>query len=183
MDILLCETGNGGDFIFKNNDFVLTDGMHNQFYLAWFGGNVGGEESDKEDTPQSEERTDWWGNDVLFEQNLDFKFNSELETRLRDTALSSSGRLDIEETAKTDLLFMTDFGEVSTDVSITGVDRVEIFAEIQEPNNEENKTFSFIWDATKNEVENQCDDYIPKKDFVQTGDYLIGDYSGEDYLI
>jgi len=181
MDIVLCETGDGGDFIFKNGDFVLTNGMTNQPYLGWFGGNIGGEERDKEDAPQSEQRTDWWGNDLLFQQDLQFYFNSELETLLQKSALNSGQRILIEEIAEMDLSFMEGFGSVDVEATIIDIDRIEITAKITEPDNEENKIFTFIWDATKAEAECLCKDYVKKSPVVQGDEYSLTDYSSSDY--
>jgi len=182
MDLFLCENGSGGDFLFINNDFVLTDGFSNQIYLAWFGGNTGGEESDREDVPQSEQRTDWWGNNLFFEQDLEFKFKSELETTLTNTELSSNGRLAIEDTAKADLDFLRDFGDVEIIATIPDVDTLKLTAKIQQPNNEENQTFTFIWDATRNEGDSQCDEYVQKTPFVQTGNYSFN-YLSNNYNV
>jgi hypothetical protein len=38
-DILIFETGNGGDMMLRNNDIVTVEGYENQPYLAMFGGN------------------------------------------------------------------------------------------------------------------------------------------------
>lgn len=181
MDLLLCETGNGGDFIFENKDLKLTDGFSNQVYLGWFGGNIGGEERDREDAPQSEQRTDWFGNELLFESDLDFYFNSELETFLSKSVLNSSQVILIEETAKLDLSFMNDFGEVSVEAEIQDLDRIQINAIIIEPDNSENKTFSFIWDSTKNEADCLCSGYVKKPDFPAPGEYSGSEYDNDEY--
>lgn len=181
MDLLLCETGNGGDFIFENKDLKLTDGFSNQVYLGWFGGNVGGLERDREETPQSEQRSDWFGNEIFFEADLDFYFNSELETLLNKSALNSAQRILIEETAKLDLGFMVDFGEVSVEAEIQDLDRIQITAKIIEPDNSENKTFSFIWDSTKKEGADLCDEYVKKPDFPEPGEYVITEYDDNEY--
>ena len=181
MDLLLCETGNGGDFIFENKDLKLTDGFSNQVYLGWFGGNIGGEERDREDSPQSEQRTDWFGNSLLFEADLEFYLNSELETLLNKSVLNSSQLIIIEETANFDLGFMGDFGEVSIEAEIQDLDKIKINAKIIEPDNDENKTFSFIWDSTKNEADCLCSGYVEKPDFPEPGDYLLNEYDGDEY--
>ena len=184
MDLLLCETGNGGDFIFASNDFKLTDGFSNQVYLGWFGGNIGGEERDREDAPQSEQRSDWIGNDLFFEADLDFKFNSELETLLNKSVLNSSQVIIIEETANHDLDFMADFGAVSIEAEIQDLDRIKINAKIIEPDNSGNKTFSFIWDSTKNEADCLCSGYVKKPEIIPAGiNYEPSEYEGSEYEI
>ena len=178
MDLLLCETGNGGDFIFETNDLKLTEGFANQPYLAWFGGNIGGEERDREDAPQSEQRTDWFGNSLLFESDLEFYFNSELETLLSKSALNSSQVILIEQTAKHDLDFMKGFGEVSIEAEIQDLDRIKINAKIIQPNNSENKIFSFIWNSAKNEADCLCSGYVKKPEIIPLNEYS-NEYSNE----
>jgi len=182
MDVVLCETGNGGDFIFENNDFKLTSGMSNFIYLGWFGGNIGGDERDREDVPQAEQRFDWFGNDLFFEQDLDFKFNSELETLLNQTALNSASRLLIEQTAEHDLEFLADFGGVEIEASIMDLDKIEILAKIIEPDNQEDKIFTFIWDSTRNEADCLCAGYVVKPPVPpQATEYEPSEYEDTEY--
>ena len=62
-DILLRETGSGGDFAIISNDLVLGDLLYQQFYLALFGGNL--QASTKGKYLENEERFDYWGNACL----------------------------------------------------------------------------------------------------------------------
>jgi len=183
MDVVLCETGNGGDFIHENNDFKLTEGMTNFIYIGWFGGNYGGDERDKEDTPQSEQRDDWFGNTLFFDVDVDFRYNSELETTLGKSALNSSSRLLIERVAKGDLDFLGDFGEVEVEASIIDIDKIKITAKINQPDNEENKIFTYIWDSMKNEPDCLCKNYKQKPEFVFGTNYNGNEYSSLGYTI
>jgi len=63
-----------------------------------------------------------------------------------------SGRIEIEEAVKKDLEFMSALARVGVDVSIISDDRVQIDILLTEPNNLTEKTFQFIWDATKQEL-------------------------------
>lgn len=181
MDVLLCETGNGSDFIFESKGFKLTEGISNQVYIGLFGGNIGGEERDAEDSPATEQIFDWFGNDLFFDPEIDFKYNSELETFLMQTALNSSGRIRIEETAEGDLDFLSEFGKVEVSAEIIEIDKLKIFVKIQQPDNEQNQVFSFIWDAIKNEASCLCQNYIKRTIFVEGDDYSISEYSSGDY--
>lgn len=182
MDVLLCETGDGGDFIWTGSDFKLTDGFSNQVYLGWFGGNRGGDERDIEDFPQNVQRKDWWGNELLFQEDENLKFNSELETFLEEVALNSNNRIQAEEVASGDLDFMSDFGDVTIEARLIDVDKIKITAKIQQPDNEENKIFSFIWDKTKQEADCPCSDYVSKPEtIISTGEYNESEYSSEEY--
>ncbi len=153
-DLLLCETGNGGDLRLQGNDIVLIEGMHNQVYIGWFGGNLEASTPDGEERAEGEEQLDWWGNELFYPDSPEFQFNSTLEKSLTEVAINSSGRLLLEENSALDLTFLGDFASVSTEVNVIGNDKVEIIAKLQEPENDENKTFSFIWDNTR--LEDTC---------------------------
>ena len=146
-DLVVYETGNGGDVVKKGNDLQLTEDLFNQVYLAWFGGNV--EASTTGEELPTEQRFDWWGNQLFFQDKPEFQFNSELERVLDSVALTSSGRVTIEEAAKRDLKYLEGFAEVSVSVSIIGLDQVQIDALLKEPDNIEAQIFRFIWDKTK----------------------------------
>lgn len=140
-DIMIYESGGGGEIFVKGSDIETTDGIFNQPYLSHFGGNV--EASTTGDEKEGIERFDWWGNSFLEGKN---QMNSALEKALNDNALNSSGRVNIEKAANKDLDHLKDIAEVSSAVSIIGVDKVLISDKI-------NKTvINFIWDATKNEL-------------------------------
>jgi len=181
MDVILCETGNGADFIFESKGFKLTEGISNQVYIGLFGGNIGGEERDREDSPDTEQNFDWFGNDLFFDPEIDFKFNSELETLLMQIALNSAGRIRIEETAEGDLDFMSEFGSVEVTAEIIEIDKLKIFVKIQQPENQENQVFSFIWDAVKLESSCLCENYIKRTIFAQGDNYSVSEYSSQEY--
>lgn len=149
-DVSVYETGDGGDVILRGNDIVLTDSFYNMPYLAWFGGNPGFVTTGNE--LENEQRFDWWGNSLLFENDPVIQFNSFLEHALNTTALDSQGRLTIENIVKRDLQFFGTFATVEVDVSIISDSRVKILATIKEPGNLDQKEFQFIWDATKQEI-------------------------------
>lgn len=149
-DLAIHESGNGGNVNLLNNDFELTDGLFNMVYLAWFGGNPGFVTTGNE--IETEQRFDWWGNSLFFPNDPDLQFNSTLEHVLDTTPLNSQGRILIENSAKTDLQFMSKFAEVEVEVSIISDDKVSILAKLTEPDNLQEKEFQFIWDSTKNEL-------------------------------
>ena len=147
-DISLFETGSGGDIELLGNDIASTSGLFNMVFMAWFGGNPGFSTTGNE--LESELRSDWFGNSLLFNNEQEIQFNSTLENVLNTTALDSSGRITIEEAAKKDLEFMKDIADVSVDVSILSDDKVSIFAKIKEPENIQVQEYQFIWDGLKN---------------------------------
>lgn len=149
-DIVIYETGSGGDLQLLGNDIASTSGLFNMVYMAWFGGNV--EASTTGNELESELRDDWFGNALLFENEKQVQFNSTLEKTLNETALDSAGRITIEQAAQKDLQFMKEIADVSVSVSILSDDRVSITARLKEPENIEVKEFQLIWDNLKNEV-------------------------------
>lgn len=152
-DLLMIDNGNGGDLVMTGdgdgNDLVVIEGWQNMILLALFGGNIEGNTGDFEGTQQN---LDWWGNSLLFLQNSSIQFNSDTERVLYNVALTSNGRLLIEQAVKSDLAFMDAFAKVTVTVSITSIDRVTISVLVQEPDNLESNEFTFIWDATKEEL-------------------------------
>ena len=103
FDIMIFESGNGGDFNIRNGDLDSVEGLTNQPYLAHFGGNK--EASTTGEEAAGVERFDWWGNSFL-ENEPGAQMNSELERALRDNSLSSKGRVQIERLAKQDMEFL-----------------------------------------------------------------------------
>lgn len=142
----------------RGNDLKVTEGFQNMIYLAMFGGNV--EASTPVTRLESEQAFDFWGNTFLT-GDRSIQFNSETEMVLRTTALTSSGRLKIEQAVKSDLAFMKSFAEITVVVTISAIDRVDIQINVRELGNLVSREFIFIWDATKQELLNDDDEYIP----------------------
>ena len=150
MDLSIYETGGGGDLVLQGNDLESTNSLFNMPYLALFGGNV--DSSTPTTRPVNEQAFDYWGNSLLMPNNIEIQYNSLTEKALNETSLNSSGRIKIEQAVKKDLAFMSDFADITVLVSITGIDRVKITINVQEPTNNQNREFVYIWDATKGEV-------------------------------
>jgi hypothetical protein len=103
-DVLIYETGNGGDLLVRGNDLATVSGVENSPYLALFGGS------------------DWWGNYLT-----DNKFISLTEATLLDVALTSSGRKKIEDAVLADLAYLNNIdAEYSVSVTLAGANRVSI---------------------------------------------------------
>ena len=150
MDLRVIESGNGGELVKNPRDFEIVRSFENMPYLAMFGGNL------KASTPsrrlENEQAFDWWGNNLLFDNDSSRQFNSETERVLNSVSLTSSGRVLIEQAVKRDLEFMKPFAEVSVSVSIPTVDKVVIAITLKEPGNLKDKKFMYIWDAARNEI-------------------------------
>ena len=150
-DLSLHETGQGGDAnILPNNDLELTNGLFNMVYLGLFGGNPAHITS--ENFLEGEQRFDWWGNSLFFNNQPDQQFNSYTENLLNTIALDSQARQKIIEFIKKDLDFLLKLATIEVDVVLTNNDTIEMVINVQELSKKENVEFQFIWDSTKSEL-------------------------------
>ena len=150
IDLLLYETGNGGDLVLKNTDLEQSESIYNSIYLALFGGNT--EAITRADQPEGTQRYDYWANGLFWRETPEIQFNSQTERLLNESPITSASRLVIEEIVKADLAFLNEFGEVQVTTTIPGLNKLEVTVTILEPSIQENKIFRFIWDATKKEL-------------------------------
>jgi phage gp46-like protein len=133
IDLMIYETGDGGDLESKSGYISTIDGLTNQLYLALFGGNL-------DDS--------WWGNYLQPEEN---KFISTFENALRNIALNSNGISILENAAKSDLAFLNKYANINVSVTLPALNRVQLLMELQEPDKVSQK-IKFLWDGTKNEL-------------------------------
>ena len=145
-DLMIYETGSGGDLSLKNNDIETIEGLTNQVYLALFGGNV--EQSTDEDLSELDERLDWWGNEYL---STEFQFNSIFEKTLMEVALNSEGVNTLVNAAKQDLKYLEEYADIEINGAVTQINRFELTVNLKEPGVDSTK-IKFIWDGTKNEL-------------------------------
>ncbi len=107
IDIMVYESGSGGEIMVRNNDVVTVNGYENNPYLAQFGGNA------------------FWGDGLLM--TGDQQHVAQTEEALNTNTLSSSGRIAIEEAMKADLAFLPSDIEgtsVSVATQIAGPNRL-----------------------------------------------------------
>lgn len=152
MDLRLVETGNGGDLFLKGKDLNLIFGFENMIYLAMFGGNVA--EDTPQNRPEGQEAFDFWGNRLFAQNDSNIQFNSQTERMLGKVAISSSGRIQIEEAIKKDLEFMAPFAKVTVAVTLpekkeNRTDTIKIGITVVEPDNLEEKKYIYIWDGMR----------------------------------
>jgi len=127
MDLELIETGNGGDLRIVGNDLAVVNGYENMPYLAMFGGS------------------EFWGNDLLFNEGTDFKFSSTTEKVLQSVALNSAGRIEIEAAILADLAFIkknVPDTKIVVSTSIVTPDRLDIAINI------DGQAFYFEWNPS-----------------------------------
>lgn len=149
IDLKLVETGDGGDVVLKGNDLEMIEGFQNMPYLALFGGNV---EDSTTGEKVKEQAFDYWGNFLLHPTQRELWLNSGTERLMLTTAITTSSRIRMEEQVKKDLEFMKPFAIVESNVFLVSEDRISISISISQPTSNELLNFSYIWDATNNEL-------------------------------
>ena len=143
-DIAIYEEGSGGEMALVSNDLATIQGLTNQFYLAFFGGNI--EEDTTNESESKDQRFDWWGNVEVKE-----KFNSTFERTLRNVSLNSAGLKTLENSAKEDLKYLSDIATINVTASLVGVGKLQLLINYKEPERVEKK-IKYIWDGTRLEI-------------------------------
>jgi hypothetical protein len=151
-DLRLIETGNGGDLVLKGNDLQMIQGWQNMPYLGLFGGNP--KESTK-GPKVTEQVFDFWGNYLFNPSIQELWYNSGSERLLQELPLTTASRIQIEEQVKKDLEFMKQFAIVAVNVILFEVDKLKINIQITEPTSNEINNFTYIWNATEQELTDQ----------------------------
>ena len=149
-DIQLFETGNGGDFALLNDDLLMSETLYQQIYLGLFGGNI--EASTKASYLESEERFDYWGNSLIWNDSKTKQFNSETERVLANIALNSSGRLSIIQAVNKDLDYLKDVIDYTIEVVIENVSSLSISVSFSGKTNQQNRLLQMVWNNLKKEV-------------------------------
>lgn len=149
-DLHLSESGDGGELLLMNGDLVLSETLFQTIYIALFGGNV--ESSTAGNEIVGQERSDYWGNSLIFKDKKDKQFNSETERTLSSVTINSFGRLKIKSAVEQDLSFLKKIINIDVNIVILGVDKLKIEILINNTGNQSNKVFQFIWDNAKQEL-------------------------------
>lgn len=139
-DLLLTETGNGGDLVIRDNDLVLTSKLSNQIYLALFGGNIVDD--------NGEQFNEYWANVQLSDES---KYVSQFERTLNEVVINSSGLQRLHEAANKDLEFLKKYVNYTLELSILNKDSISLYIDIKAPNNVEDKV-SIVWNSTTKTV-------------------------------
>lgn len=135
MDILIQETGSGGDLLLIDDDLAVTNSFKNQIYLALFGGNI---QSDK-----GEQNNDYWANEYLpAEQN----FHSTVESLLSKIVINSNGISVLKSAIEKDLEFLKPYANIIVNVSILTKDSLTLHIDVIAPNNVSEK-IRILWNS------------------------------------
>lgn len=149
-DILLYETGSGGDFAIIDDDLAMGESLYQQIFLALFGGNF--EASTKISYLDTEERSDYWGNSLVWKNEQSKQFNSETERTIQNNALNSSGRLNILRAVNIDLEYLKSVLVFTADVQIMERDKLRIIVNFTQKTNQQDRVLQMVYDNAKNEV-------------------------------
>jgi phage gp46-like protein len=149
-DIALYETGSGGDFSIVNNDLLMGETLYQQIYLALFGGNV--QANTKPSYLASEDRYDYWGNQLVWKEAKTKQFNSETERTIQTTTLNSSGRLAIIQAINQDLEYLKAIVNLSIQVEIVSSHKIRIIVSFSGKTNQQDKLLQLVYDNSKKEV-------------------------------
>lgn len=131
-DLAILETGNGGDLSLKGNDLAVVSGFQNMPYLGMFGGNV---EQSTTNIKVADSK-DFWANDLLMKSDQSTQFNSTVEKTINSTALTSQGRITIENAIKNDLKFLAPQALIKVTVTIVSTDRINVNIQIKVDTND-----------------------------------------------
>lgn len=121
VDLMLYETGDGGDLQLNGGNLSITTGVENEPYISMYGG------------------ADWWGNNLLIPTQ---PFLATTEKVLREVALNSSGRIRVQQAVDADLLPLKNSiagTTITTTVTITNDNRLSIYIDI------DGQSFYYLW--------------------------------------
>jgi len=150
VDFSLYESGNGGELLIVDGDISLGNYLLQVVYICLFGGNV--QASTLGNEIESELRYDWWANSLIFGIEPKKQFNSLTEKTLRNTPLSSSGRILIQRAIEEDLSFLNDVVDVKVEVKIKDSQRVEMTIFLNKYQGKEDVNLQYLWDNVQNSV-------------------------------
>ena len=150
LDLLLYETGNGGDLSVSSGGLSTTETLFTSIYLGLFGGNV--EQSTTGEEEEGEQRFDYWANSLFYPDDEANQFNSQTERVLNEVVLNTSGRERIKTAVNNDLSFLNDVVEYMVEVFILSSNRVGIQISFTKLENSSNSVLELVWDNSLNQL-------------------------------
>lgn len=133
VDVLLVETGTGGDFVLKNNDLAPSYSIENLIPLYLFGGNI--EQNTEPGDSENIQNFDWWGNAI----EEDEIYNSDFERQLKLGVLSSAGVQALVSAAERDLAPLAENYDLLVSGSSPVPGRFKLEIELDGPSNKKIK--------------------------------------------
>lgn len=149
-DIGLFSYGNGGDMAIIGDDLNTSETLYQVIYISLFGGNI--EASTIGNELSTDERFDFWGNELFFSDKKEKQFNSETQRTLNEVVLNSDGRLKIKQSVENDLFFLKNIVNFEVNVYINSSVRVSIEIKLTDLANRISKLYQLTWDNAKKEV-------------------------------
>lgn len=131
-DVLLVQTNNDGDVIYKDGDLVIDNGIRTYTYLCLFGGN-------NDDNGFSNTNLEWWAN--LNERDPAYKYRSETQYLLDSIPLIPANLRRIEKAAKADLQelindevdpFILIASDINVNASIPSINTLKLVIDIDD---------------------------------------------------
>lgn len=113
--------------------------IFNMPLLAMFGGNV--EQSEPLFRVSGERVKSWWGNSYGLNEN------SNTERFLRDMVLSTSTPERLKKVILQDLKFLTDYFDITVNVTIPQANRIQITIFISDKITGKTEEMVYLWDA------------------------------------
>jgi len=136
-DLILYETGQGGELRSFDGELEMTEGFGSAVYISLFGG-------EKDDS--------FWANDLLFNGNDSEVIKSRTPESLQKYSLTKSNLSRIKTAVEQDLEWLKEFATISVDLQLTGFNKLRINIKITEPESQNEENFSLNWDGIKNEL-------------------------------
>lgn len=149
-DIHIFESGDGGELGVENNDILLSTSLFQTIYISLFGGNV--EASTLGNEIDTQQRFDWWANELIFKNNKEKQFNSTTEKTLNEITLNSQGRLKLISAVRNDLEFLSEKFDFDVNVIVLELNKIRISISFENFDSSGNTVASFIWDSARNEL-------------------------------
>lgn len=140
-DVLLFQTDNNGEINVESGIVEMSGTLETSAYLSLFGGNE--DDSGRDGSPLN-----WWGN--LDELDSAFTYRSETQNLLRALPATTGNLRRIEDAAKNDLKWFLDTkiaSSVVVEVSIPGINRINIIVTIKALGEESSFEFVENWKA------------------------------------
>ena len=140
-DVLLKNTGDGGEITIENGVVKMTGRFDTAAYLSTHGGNL-------DDGGESDTTKTWWGN---IDENIpERKYRSKTQYRLKSLPAISANIPKIQNAVDDDLQWFLDTkaaSSVLSEVTLPARNRVQINVDIEALGDKQNFSYTENWEA------------------------------------